>query len=77
MKKLGEDEDGVWCVTKEGSDVLCDASCLHGNQLAPPQTVQQRRLPMVYVTHDGDHRGAWDQTGGVCWRSERRRSKVR
>lgn len=42
-------------ITSEGADVLCDASGLRGNNLAPPQTIQQRRLPMIHVTHDGDH----------------------
>lgn len=52
-------------VTQEGSDVLRDAAGLHGDQLALPQAVQQRRLPVIHMTHDSDHRGATRQERGV------------
>lgn len=48
--------------------MLRDASGLRGDDLALPQAVQQRRLTVVHVTHDGDHRGPWHQEGGVSRR---------
>lgn len=49
--------------------MLRDASGLCGDDLALPQAVQQRRLTVVHVTHDGDHRGPWHQEGGISRRS--------
>lgn len=54
--------------------MLRDATGLCGHDLALPQAVQQGGFPMIHVTHDGDHRGAWHQQGGVSWRSKRGQS---
>lgn len=56
--------------TSESTDVLRDAAGLRGDDLALPQTVQQRRLTVIHMTHNGDHRGAPHQAGWVGWRSE-------
>lgn len=48
--------------------MLCDAPRLCGHYLAFPQTVQQRSLSVIHVTHDGDHGGAGLHVSRFCWR---------
>lgn len=56
-------------LTEKRPDVLRDAAGLRGRHLALPQSVQQGGLPVIHMTHDGDHRGAWHQAGRVSQRS--------
>ena len=44
-----------------GTDVLRDATCLAGDDIGLADVVEQRRLAVIDVTHDGDNRGAWHE----------------
>ena len=46
-----------------GADVLGDAAGLAGRDIGRPQRVQQRRLAVVDMAHDGHHGGAGHQIG--------------
>jgi hypothetical protein len=40
--------------------MLGDAAGFTGDDVGLPDVIQQRRLPVVHVTHDGDDRGTGD-----------------
>ena len=52
--------------THEGSYVLCYATKLLIHYATLAEGVQQGRLAMVYVTHNGHNRRPWQQLNRPC-----------
>ena len=57
-RRVEEGHDLVAVVHLVGADVLGDAACLAGRDLGLADRVEQRRLAVVDVPHDRDHRRA-------------------